>query len=220
MIPAVVLFAREPEAGRSKTPLAADLGEEAALRLYEAVLDDLARPGLLDAGWQGVVAHPGARPGPGLLRRFEGLRFRAQGPGGPGEQAWRALAAEAAAGRAPVAVVTAAVPTLSRLRLAEAFEAVGGRAAAALAPSPGGGAPLVALGPRADPRFLLAPVRWRTERAFDDLFARASEAGLSPVRLPALAALERGSDLAAVAAAAAGGDAPRTLEVLRAREAA
>ena len=66
----------------------------------------------------------------------------------------------------------------------------------------------------------LAAGRYPYVPAFDDLFARASEAGLSPVRLPALAALERGSDLAAVAAAAAGGDAPRTLEGLRAREAA
>jgi len=56
--------------------------------------------------------------------------------------------------------------------------------------------------------------------AFADLLARAAEAGLAPVRLPGLAALERGSDLAAVAAAAASGAAPRTLDVLRAMEAA
>lgn len=220
MRPSVVLFAREPEAGRSKTPLAADLGEEAALRLYEAVLDDLARPGLLSEGWLGVVAHPGARPGPGLLRRFPGLRFRPQGPGGPGEQAWRAAAAEAAVGAGAVAVVTTAVPALSQARLAEALEAVGGRAGAALAPSASGGVPLLALGPGADPGFLLGPVRWGSGHAFADLLARAAEAGLAPVRLPGLAALERGSDLAAVAAAAAAGAAPRTLDVLRAMEAA
>lgn len=215
MSPSVVLFAREPEAGRSKTPLAADLGEEAALRLYGAVLADLARPGLLAAGWRGIVAHPGARPGPGLRAAFGAWEFRPLGPGGAGEQAWRALAAEAAGSASAAVVVTGAVPALSRDRLEEALAAVEGSGAAALAPSPGGGAPLVAVGPGADAGFLLGPVRWGTGRAFEDLAASASAAGLSPVTLPPLALLERASDLPAVAEAAAGGGAPRTFAVLR-----
>lgn len=215
MSPSVVLFAREPEAGRSKTPLAADLGEEAALRLYAAVLGDLARPGLLAAGWQGTVAHPGARPGPGLLEAFGEWRFRPRGPGGAGEQAWRALAAEAAGTDGPAVVVTGAVPALSRARLEEALAAVEGGGGAALAPSPAGGVPLVALGPGADAGFLLGPVRWGTALAFEDLAASAAAAGLPPVVLPPLALLERGSDLPAVSAAAAGGGAPRTLAALR-----
>ena len=215
MSPSVVLFAREPEAGRSKTPLAADLGEEAALRLYGAVLSDLARPGLLASGWRGIVAHPGARPGPGLRAFFRAWELRPLGPGGTGEQAWRALAAESAGADAPSVVVTGAVPALSRGRLEDALAAVGGRAVAALAPSPGGGVPLVAVGPGTDAGFLLGPVRWGTPHAFEDLAASASAAGFPPVVLPPLALLERGSDVPAVAEAAAGSGAPRTLAVLR-----
>lgn len=216
MNPAVVLFAREPEAGRVKTRLASDLGEETALALYEAFLDDLARPGLLAPGWQGVVAHPGARPGPGLLRRFAaGFRFRTQGNGSLGERLWRVLAAERAFGNGPVAVAGSDVPTLSQDLLAEGLSSVGDRAAVAFSPAPDGGFSLLVLGPRADPGFLLGRVRWSTGFALADAAANAAAQGLEVVFLPELADVDRAADLDALALSAADGRAPRTLAVLR-----
>ncbi|KAA0253581.1 glycosyltransferase [Acidobacteria bacterium ACD] len=180
----LVLFAREPVAGRVKTRLALSIGAPAACRLYGAMLEDLAGQLPSPAEWQAVLAHDGAAPGPVLGRLFgTGWLAVPQGGGGLGERLVRVLDRSAAEGARATVVAGSDAPSLTAERVREAFRALGeGGARVALAPSPDGGYSLLGATREVPASALLGDVRWSTPDARGDTVAAARELGI-PVAL-------------------------------------
>ena len=194
----LVLFAREPRAGRVKTRLAAGVGDEAAVRLYAAFLCDLARELAPRGEWDAVVAHAEREPGPALARTFaDGWTFAPQGEGGLGERLTRAFE-RAAAERTPAVVAGSDAPTLSRADVGRAFAALRSGADVVQAPSPAGGYALVGLRPGADPASVFREVRWSSEHALGDTRANAGAAGLVTAIIEGVPDVDTAEDLAAL----------------------
>lgn len=117
----MVIFARAPVAGEVKTRLAKAIGEEKALALYEAFLDDACQ---LTAGLgarrllavAGDIDHPSLQ----RLAKSQRLELVPQGEGDLGARLERAIAREL--GRGPVVVIGSDAPTLPRAELHRALD--------------------------------------------------------------------------------------------------
>ena len=171
--PRVVIFARDPVAGRVKTRLAAAIGAQAALDFYLAALTRLVDRLTADSRWRTILAvtPDDALEAPGLA----GLTIDriAQGDGDLGQRMGRRLAE--ATPEAPVLIVGSDVPELEAGHVQAALEALASHDLV-LGPSPDGGYWLIgARGP--PPVTLLAHVRWSSPHALADTLAGA--AGLS-----------------------------------------
>lgn len=213
----LVLFAREPVAGRVKTRLALSIGAAAACRLYRAMLEDLAGQLPSPAEWQAVLAHDGADPGPVLGRLFgEGWLLGPQGEGDLGERLVRALGRTAAEGARATVVAGSDAPSLSAHRVREAFRALGeGEPRVVLAPSPDGGYSLLGATREVRASALLGDVRWSTSGALEDTVAAARGLGVPVVLLDEAPDVDTGEDLGRVAdVLRAAGTGPRTRAVL------
>lgn len=166
----VIVFARAPRPGRTKTRLVPALGEAGAARLHAAMLEDVLAtvasvPGLAVELWcpaEDVAALPGAR-----AQRGEDL----------GARMTDALAD--ALERAPRALLIGSdLPTLPAARLAEAVDALDA-AEVVLGPSADGGFYLVGARGSAPP---LGPgVRWSTRSALADTRARLGDRAVALV---------------------------------------
>jgi len=188
----LVLFAREPVAGRVKTRLAAALGRGPAALLYAAFLEDLS--GALRGPWEGVVAHDGVA-GPRLRAAFgDGWRFAPQGEGGLGERMARAAASALSDGAGRVVLAGSDAPTLTAREVEAAFDALVA-ADVVFAPSPDGGFSLVGLRPPADPAALFSGVAWSSALAFRETRGNAERAGLAVALLPAVPDVDVAGDL-------------------------
>jgi uncharacterized protein len=188
----LVLFAREPVAGRVKTRLAAALGRGPAALLYAAFLEDLS--GALGGPWESVVAHDG-EVGPRLRAVFgNGWRFTPQGEGGLGDRMAGAAALALSEGAGRVVLAGSDAPTLTAREVGAAFDALA-TVDVVFAPSPDGGFSLVGLRPPADPAALFAGVAWSSARALGETRGNAERAGLSVALLPVVPDVDVAGDL-------------------------
>lgn len=171
--PPLALFARVPEAGKSKTRLAPALGEEGAATLYAAFLEDavrfaLAVPQLEPSLWAASEAEREI-----LAERFPKIPTRTQCEGSIGERMQAALAdGIAQAGRA--FVIGTDSPTLPPRLLREANAALE-EADVVFVPAADGG--FVLIGARGDAPRLDAEIRWSTPHALEDTEASLIAAG-------------------------------------------
>ena len=189
----LVLFAREPVAGRVKTRLAAVLGRGPAAVLYAAFLEDLS--GALRGPWETVVSHDGDA-GPRLHAAFaNGWTFTPQGEGDLGERMARAAALALSEGAGSVVLAGGDAPTLTAREVRAAFGALAA-ADVVFAPSPDGGFSLVGLRAPADPVALFSDVAWSSGRALADTRGNAERAGFSVALLPSLPDVDVAEDLA------------------------
>jgi hypothetical protein len=189
----LVLFAREPAAGRVKTRLAAAIGAERAAVLYEAFLRDLARA-LVSPSWEAVVAADGTET-PGLSGIFAaGWSLVPQGSGTLGDRLARAAAGAFAAGAGRVALAGSDAPTMRASDVAAALAALD-TSDLAVAPAPDGGFSLAALRAGTSTTDLFAAIRWSTEFALPDLVRNAAALGLRAVTLPAIPDVDVAEDL-------------------------
>lgn len=164
----LVIFARAPRLGEVKTRLAATIGAERALALYEAFVDDTcaltqglgARRVLAIAG---DLDHPRVRQ----LARSQRVAVESQGDGDLGERMARAIAAYLAAG--PVVIIGSDAPTLPRAHLHRALDALMG-SDVVIGPSDDGGYYLI--GARVAVPELFAGVRWSTPEVLAATLAR------------------------------------------------
>jgi rSAM/selenodomain-associated transferase 1 len=183
----VVLFAKEPEAGRVKTRLARTIGAEAAAALYEAFLRDLS--GALRGDWDAVLAHDGGG-GPRLREIFnEGWTQEPQGVGSLGERMARAVAGASAGDSSKVILAGSDAPTLTAEDIAGAFKALD-PSDIVFAPSPDGGYSLVGLKKNEkksttgdSSKVFLEKIRWSTAYALEDTEAAAERLGLRVARI-------------------------------------
>ncbi|HEY1584099.1 MAG TPA: TIGR04282 family arsenosugar biosynthesis glycosyltransferase [Polyangia bacterium] len=174
----IVIFARAPELGAVKTRLAKTIGNERALALYEAFVDDTcaltqgigARRVLAVAG---DVDHPRVQH----LCKSQRLAVEPQGDGDLGARMARAIATHVATG--PVVVVGSDAPTLPRARLHEALDALMA-CDVVVGPSDDGGYYLI--GARVAVPELFADVRWSTPAVLATTLERL--AGRPHVLLP------------------------------------
>ncbi len=183
--PALVVFAKVPEAGRVKTRLCPPLTPDEAAALYDAFLRDA-----LDR-YAALAAEPG---GP-AVRLYLGAADRAPAdlvpPGvgafrqrgrGLGERMLRALVETFAAGHDRAVIVGTDHPTLPLAYVALAVEALADPLTAVLGPSDDGGYYLLGLNEVVSDLFDMA---YSHPDVFEDTLERVMEADLTPVVLPA-----------------------------------
>jgi len=172
----VVLFAREPEAGRVKSRLAAALGPDEAASLYRAFLEDLsAELGLLRLSLE--VRYTPDLP-PRLLPRIfpPPWRFVPQGRDDLGSRLARA-AENALAEGGPVVICGTDAPLLQTRHIEEALRALVTHAVV-LSPARDGGFSLVGLRRPARPGALFDGIPWSTAHTRRRLEERSSELSL------------------------------------------
>ena len=157
----LVIMVREPVAGRTKTRLARDIGQAAALNFYRANLRAVTRRLANDPRWQTVLS---VEP-PTAIRSRAFLDFLPRSPQVPGDIGRRmqaAIAAPLPAGPAagPVVLIGSDIPAVRPAHIADAFRLLG-RNDLVFGPSVDGGFWLV--GMRRSPRIVEAfpaPVSW------------------------------------------------------------
>jgi rSAM/selenodomain-associated transferase 1 len=216
VIPTVLLVAKAPAAGRSKTRLVPPLSAEQAARLHEALLLDT-----LDACCSEA-------PGVGLLHadldEAETLATLA-GPGTPLVlQEGRGLAAalhgaiSRFAGSGTVALVSSDVPGIPRGALGRACERLSAGADVVLGPAHDGGYWLIAMA--ADHAAPFREIPWSTPAVLGVTVARCAEAGLAVELLEPWRDVDTLVDLDFLLEDAGTLEAPRTVGMLRELEGA
>ncbi len=173
----LVVFVKEPVAGRVKTRLARDIGAPAAAWWFRHQSLRLLRRLGRDPRWQAVLAVSPDRDG--LTSRCwpQGLPRWPQGRGDLGDRMGRALRRMPPG---PVMIIGADIPGIRAHHIAEAFDALG-RADAVIGPAEDGGFWLIGLrrGGRAVPKTLFNAVRWSTEHALADTVHSLGDASVA-----------------------------------------
>ena len=167
----IVIFARAPVAGEVKTRLAKALGEDTALALYEAFLDDACQ---LTAGLgaRRVLAVAGDIDHASLQRlaKSQRLELAPQGEGDLGARLDRAMTREL--GRGPVVIIGSDAPTLPRAELHRALDALVSHDVV-LGPARDGGYWLI--GARVPVPELFSDIPWSTPEVLPRTLARVGE---------------------------------------------
>jgi hypothetical protein len=180
---ALLVVAKRPEPGRTKTRLTPPLTPRQASDLYECFLRDTI--GLMRSV-------PAAQPAVAYLPASEAAYFGALAPGfglvpqegeSLGERLDNATAAFLARGHRRVAIMNSDGPTLPAAYLAQAFAELEDGADVVLGPSDDGGYYLIGM-TRPCPR-LLREVRMSTPHVLRDTLALAGAEGLRVALLPA-----------------------------------
>jgi rSAM/selenodomain-associated transferase 1 len=187
----VVVFAKAPEPGRTKTRLAPALGEEGAARLHRT----LARRAIATAFAANIgpvvlacapdVAHPFFEA---CAREFD-VALEAQGEGDLGERMSRAFERHA-----PAVLIGTDCPALTATHLREAGRALALGLDAVLAPAEDGGYVLIALARPAPEVF--AGIAWGGPDVLAATRTRMGQAELVCTELPLLWDVDRPEDLA------------------------
>jgi uncharacterized protein len=191
---AVLVFVREPVAGRVKTRLAAEVGPVAALRVYRALAEQ-AVAAARDSGAE-VRVHC-TPPDEDARRRVAawlggGVAYLPQAPGGLGERMRAAFAEAFAAGHARVVVIGSDLPEMSPAVLAEAFAALETHPAV-VGPALDGGYYLLGMREMVDGVF--DGIDWSTPAVLAQTLARFRAAGVEPARLAVRRDVDRAADL-------------------------
>lgn len=199
-LPLVLLFARWPRKGLVKTRLAARLGEEGALEMHRAMLEDnrerlerLRHAGIAETR---LLWADGPPPGEDLRARLgahpdEGLQEGAD----LGERLCGAIERGLAEGRPAVLVLGSDCPTLPEKRPGEALAALA-EADLVFGPCPDGGYYLV--GARRPVPEVFRDIPWGGEEVLARSLEAARAAGASVHLLPPHADVDRPADLLAL----------------------
>lgn len=205
----LVVLAKAPARGVSKTRLGVSIGENAAAALAEAFLDDTL--GLAaSAGLPLRIAYTPESARPAFASRAPGAALEPQHEGDLGTRIGAALESALAVWNSAVLIGTD-TPQLPRAILHEAFEALRS-ARVVLGPARDGGFYLIGLREPGLTVGLFSSVEWSTGSVFETVQANAARLGISAATLPAFTDID---DLAslneALAAAQVLATAPRTL---------
>lgn len=191
---AIAMLTRAPEPGRTKSRLAAAIGDEAAAALHRAFLRDEAAAVRSAGPWHAAlfVEPPAATE---ELAAFTGITdARPQGTGHIGLRMLHAQLMLAARGFAPIVVVGSDVPTLQPARLHQALRALR-RADVVLGPAADGGYYLIGTWKPRAALFDDRSLRWGGGEIFATTERIAHDAGLSTTRLPIEHDIDRPEDL-------------------------
>lgn len=189
---AVLVFVRAPEAGRVKTRLAAEIGAEAALRVYVRLAEHAAAEAR--ASGAAVRVHFTPADAEAAVRGWLGepAAYLPQAGGDLGERMRAAFEDAFAAGFRRVAVVGSDLPGLSAELLRRALTLLESREAV-LGPARDGGYYLLGLR-----RMVPEPFRgiaWSTDSVFRETVARLRAVGVEPALLEEMADVDVAADL-------------------------
>jgi hypothetical protein len=181
MADCLVVFVKEPRAGRVKTRLAAALGDEAAAAVYRTIAEGVVAGTLPEAGeYERLVFYDPPDAGERMRSWLPAGRLRKQAAGDVGARMADAFARCFARGARRVAIVGSDAPAVGRAEAREAFAALGAHDVV-LGPAHDGGYWLVGL--RAPQPALFEGVAWSTPSVLAETLARAAARGLSVARL-------------------------------------
>jgi uncharacterized protein len=190
----VLVFVREPVAGRVKTRLAAEIGAEAALQVYLRLAEHAVAESLrLRPRAEVRVHHTPAGAGDAVRRWLgDGPLYLPQAEGDLGLRMREAFRAAFAAGSEKVVIVGSDLPGLSAPLLRQAFDLLD-RDPVVIGPAVDGGYYLLGLRePRPD---LFVDIPWSTERVLDCTLQRLRADGVDPALLEPLRDVDRAADL-------------------------
>ena len=159
----LVLFAKPPLIGRTKTRLAAGVGGARAAGFYRAATHSLLHRLGRDARWRTVLA-VNARPGERYACWPDDIERAPQGEGDLGDRMRRVLYALPPG---PAVIIGTDSPQVTPAHVASAFAALG-HADAVFGPAADGGYWLIGLARRRPAPNLFAGVRWSTGHALAD----------------------------------------------------
>lgn len=191
----LLVFVREPEAGRVKTRLAAAIGDAAALRVYRRLAEHTLRAArALTAEGVEVRVHYAPADAGAAVRAWlgSGPAYLPQAEGDLGVRMGDAFARAFAAGAERVVIVGSDLPELSAPLLRRAFELLDGTAAV-IGPARDGGYYL--LGLRRMVGGIFDGIEWSTPGVLAATLQRLRAAGVDPAMLPALADVDTVDDL-------------------------
>ena len=192
----LIVFAREPVAGRTKTRLCPPLDGDTAARLYACFLADTLASASRVAGARAAIAHtPESRPA-FFAALAPGMAAWPQRGAARGERMDNAFA-EVLAGDAGVVIVGSDSPDLPAAYVGEAFGRLESGADVVLGPSDDGGYYLIGLRAR-QPR-LLREVPMSTPTVLADTLALARALGLRAELLPQWYDVDTAAELARLA---------------------
>lgn len=201
--PRIVVLTRYPRPGRTKTRLAAALGDDGAAALHSALARHCVRrmhAASLSRSATLEVRVAGA--GPRQTRRWLGraVEVREQAGGGLGDRLAHAARCAIEGGAPAVVLVGSDAPQLGGAQVREALDALA-HTDVVLGPALDGGYYLVAFSARAADRavgpLFGSHVAWGTGSVLDDTLAATRSAGLAVHLLEPLADVDRPEDLAA-----------------------
>jgi uncharacterized protein len=193
--PALVLFARAPVPGRVKTRLATALGEDGAVRIYRAFLEDAARAygrGPWDAALY-AESDPDDAAFASIFR--EPWRRETQAPGDLGHRLAEAFRAERLRGARAVVAVGSDHPAIPASALSELLESVCRGEDAALIPAEDGGYCAIALSRNVDPGDAFDEIPWSSPSTLERSVERMRERGLSIALMDPAYDVDRPEDL-------------------------
>lgn len=193
--PVLLVFAKAPAPGRVKTRLAAEIGEEAASRIYREmgrrVVEGVA------AGAYDVVVCYDPPDAEAEVRSWlgppDGVRFRPQARGDLGARLRAAFREAFDDGAGPVCAIGTDAPDVDPGLVTRAFRALRSDDVV-VGPAEDGGYYLIGLA-RPEPE-LFRSVPWSTSRVLEATRARARERSLSLGELEALSDVDTAADLA------------------------
>ena len=188
--PTLLIFVKEPRAGRVKTRLGRQIGMTAAAWWFRHQTTALIRRLAHDARWHTVL---GVAPDTAVRSRAwpAHLSRWPQGAGNLGARMARGLRAH---GPGPVVLIGADIPGIRPAHVADAFDRLG-RNDAVIGPAPDGGYWLIGLRrPALAPARLMQGVRWSGPHAMADTVATMP--GLRIGHTATLADVDTAADLA------------------------
>lgn len=171
MLPAIILFAKAPVAGRVKTRLQPRLGPAATVKLHDAFVRDGIAMLISLAGSAGIELHSDIETD---AWREAPVTRKLQCAGGLGLKMFHALAAALAEGRPSACIVGSDSPTLPA---AHVKELLASSADVALGPSEDGG--YYAIACRRVHREMFRGVEWSTADTLRQTVEAAKRCGLS-----------------------------------------
>ena len=210
MTETVLVVAKAPASGRSKTRLVPPLSVEQAATLHEALLLDTVAACRAEAEDTRIL-HAGAREAAPFGRLLPGVPLVAQEGRGLADALRLGIARHVSSG--PVAVVSSDVPGVPPGSIATAFRALADGADVVLGPALDGGYWLIALRQPHDAPFRDIP--WSTPAVLAVTRRRCTDAGLQVVELPAWRDVDTLVDLAFALRDVDRLPAPRTIALLR-----
>lgn len=178
---AFYIAAKAPRPGEAKTRLGRAVGDEAAVALYRAFLQDLSarfENSPFEPGWYVTPHDSWPEIAPLVVRNERAPRVLSQGEGDWGERQRRLFAGAADRGEERVVLVASDSPQLEAETVGEAFRELDHHDLV-LGPVHDGGYYLIGLRTKPGSPNILRDVAMSTGTVLDEIVARASSAGLS-----------------------------------------
>jgi rSAM/selenodomain-associated transferase 1 len=188
----ILLFAKYPEAGRCKTRLAATLGDEAALRVYRALLDHTLKTMQAVEARKVLYVDPPERASSGSQWASGMDLYLPQSQGDLGERLSTAMTERLQAGAERILFLGSDCPQISEESILSSFSILEEKDVV-LGPTEDGGYYL--LGLKSSLLFLFQDIPWSTERVLETTLNILKEHGLSYILLATFSDVDTLQDL-------------------------